>query len=321
MSVLILGGSRFLGRPLAEPLVAAGERPVMLNRGSRDIPPGVEFVRGDRAAPGGLAGLEGRRFDAVFDLSAYPAAWVREAVDTLAGRIGRYVFVSSGSVYAPSPELPWPEDAAGGPDPAWGTYAVEKLASERVLAGAAARFPVTVLRLPYVLGAGNYADREAFLFSRIAAGRPILLPGGGRAINQYVHAADVARAALAVAGRSGGQSFRIYNVGLPTAITNAALVALAARVAGRDAITCAVDVDAHGVASPLVDLTDFVFPFPDSHYFLDVRAIERDLGFHAVHSLEATLREFHTWWLTQPDRAPRQYARESRALAALKLAA
>jgi nucleoside-diphosphate-sugar epimerase len=321
MSVLILGGSRFMGRHIAEQLVAAGGRPVMLNRGSRDIPPGVEFVRGDRSVPGGLAGLAGRTFDAVVDLSAYQSAWVADAADALAGRVGHYVFISSGSVYAPSPELPWPEDATGGPDPAWGAYAVEKVAAERALARAAAAFPVTVLRLPYVLGAANYADREAFLFSRIAAGRPILLPGAGRAINQYVHAADVARAVLAVIGRPLAQPYRVYNVGLPTAITNAALVALAASIAGRAAITRAVDVDALGVASPVVDLTDFVFPFPDSHYFLDVRAIERDLGFRAAHSLEATLREFYAWWLTQPDRAPRPYARESRALAALKLAA
>jgi nucleoside-diphosphate-sugar epimerase len=321
MSVLILGGSRFMGRHIAEQLVAAGERPVMLNRGSRDIPEGVEFVHGDRAAPNGLAGLAGRTFDAVVDLSAYQSSWVADAAAALAGHIGRYVFISSGAVYAPSPELPWREDATGGPDPAWGAYAVEKVAAERMLAGAAAKFPVTVLRLPFVLGAGNYADREAFLFSRIAADRPILLPGGGRAINQYVHAADVARAVLAVIAAPAAEPCRVYNVGLPTAITNAGLVALAAKVAGRPARIRAIDAEALGVASPTVDLTDFVFPFPDSPYFLDVGAIARDLGFRADHSLEETLAGFHAWWLTQPDRAPREYARESRALAALKLAA
>jgi nucleoside-diphosphate-sugar epimerase len=321
MSVLILGGSRFMGRHIAEQLVAAGELPVMLNRGSRDIPPGVEFVRGDRSVAGGLDGLAGRKFDAVVDLSAYQSSWVRDAVTALAGRAGRYVFISSGAVYAPAAELPWREDTTGGPDPAWGNYAVEKVAAEGILAASAAQIPVTVLRLPFVLGAANYADREAFLFSRIAAGRPILLPGGGRAINQYVHAADVARAVLAVIAAPAARPYRVYNVAMPTAITNAGLVALAASVAGKVAVTRAIDAAALGVSSPAVDLVDFVFPFPDSHYFIDVRAIERDLGFRTVHTLEETLREFHAWWLTQPDRAPREYARESRALTALKLAA
>jgi 2'-hydroxyisoflavone reductase len=320
MSVLILGGSRFMGRHIAEQLVARGETVAMLNRGSRDIPAGVEFVRGDRSDPHGLHALSGRRFDAVVDLSAYQSAWVRDALGALAGHVGQYVFISSGAVYAPQPELPWKETSPVGPDPAWGTYAVEKVAAEKMLADAAGRVPVTILRLPFVLGAANYADREAFIFSRIALDRPILLPGGGSAINQYVHAADVARAVVAAVAQPG-RGLRTYNVGLPTAITNAGLVALAAKVARRNADVVAIDAAALGVASPTIDLADVVFPFPDTHYFLDVAAIAADLGVRAELSLEQTFREFHAWWLKEADRAPRAYARESRALAALKLAA
>jgi 2'-hydroxyisoflavone reductase len=68
MSVLILGGSRFMGRHIAEQLVAQGETVAMLNRGSRDLPAGVAFVRGDRSEARGLDALAGRRFDAVVDL-------------------------------------------------------------------------------------------------------------------------------------------------------------------------------------------------------------------------------------------------------------
>jgi 2'-hydroxyisoflavone reductase len=320
MSVLILGGSRFMGRHIAEQLVAQGETVAMLNRGSRDLPAGVAFVRGDRSEARGLDALAGRRFDAVVDLSAYQSSWVRDALNALAGNIGQYVFISSGAVYAPQPQLPWPETSPVGPDPAWGAYAVEKVAAEKMLAEASGKLPVTVLRLPFVLGAANYADREAFIFSRLALDRPILLPNGGVAVNQYVHAGDVARAAVAAIVRPGS-GLRTYNVGLPNAITNAGLVALAAKVAGRAANVVSIDPQALGVASPTVDLTDFVFPFPESHYFLDVSAIAANLGVRAQVSLEDTLREFHAWWLTQADRAPRAYARESRALAALKLAA
>jgi nucleoside-diphosphate-sugar epimerase len=98
-------------------------------------------------------------------------------------------------------------------------------------------------------------------------------------------------------------------------------VALAAQVARRKANVVPIDALALGVASPVVDLTDVVFPFPDTHYFLDAGAIAADLGVRAELSLEQTLREYHAWWLTEADRAPRAYARESRALAALKLAA
>jgi nucleoside-diphosphate-sugar epimerase len=320
MSVLILGGSRFMGRHIAEQLVAAGEKVAMLNRGSREMMPGVEFIRGDRADAHGLDGLAGRGFDAVVDLSAYQSSWVQDALTALVGRVGHYVFISSGAVYAPQPEVPWAETSPIGPDPAWGNYAIEKVAAEKMLAAASGKVPVTVLRLPFVLGPANYADREAFVFSRLALDRPILLPGGGAAINQYVHAADVARAVVAAIGRPG-KGCRTYNVGQSTAIANAGLVALAAKVARQQAAIIGVDAAALGVASPVIDLTDFVFPFPDTHYFLDTSAIAADLGVRAQVSLEATLREFHAWWITQADRAPRTYARESRALAALKLAA
>jgi nucleoside-diphosphate-sugar epimerase len=318
MSVLILGGNRFMGRHLAEMLIASGERPVVVNRGSKESLPGTEFVAGDRSKADGLAGLAGRKFDVVVDLSAYQATWVRDALARLRGHVGHYIFISSGVIYRREPEMPWPETNVVEPDPHWGSYATEKAASEEHLAEAAARdgLRVTSLRPPFVVGAANYADRESFVFGRLAAGRPILLPGGGLAVNQYVHAADVARAILAAIARPA-PGFRAFNVGLPGIVSNRGFAEMCAAVSGKPLEAISIDAAALGVESPVVELNDVVFPFPDANCYLDVRAIAEELDFTPRLSLRETLAEYHEWWLRQPDRAPKTYARETRALAAL----
>ena len=52
----------------------------------------------------------------------------------------------------------------------------------------------TALRFPYVLGPRNYADREEFLFNRLLDGEEILLPGDGKAVQQFLSATQAAEA-------------------------------------------------------------------------------------------------------------------------------
>ena len=314
MSILILGGNRFMGRYLSAQLAAAGKTPVLFNRGNLPAPRDVETVIGDRSTPDGMAALAGREFEAVIDLSAYKADWVESAIATVAPSAGHYVFVSSGAVYRPRQSLPWSEESPLGPDPAWGNYGREKLRAEALLSGfARAGHQVTIVRPPFVLGPENYADRESFIFARLLAKRPILLPGGGRAVNQYAHAADVAAAMVALLGRAG-EGLATYNVGLPSAISNRGIVELCATIAGVPAQIVDIDAALLGVASPEIDLTDVVFPFPDSHYFLDCSKLERDTGFRAGRSLEATLREFFAASGNGSKLKIKEYARETRAL-------
>lgn len=322
MRVLILGGTRFVGRHAARLLVAAGVEVTVLHRGvTGDAPAGTRSVIGDRAAPDGLAGLGDERFDAVLDLSAYFSDWTRSAAEALVDRTAHYVFISSGAVYRPSGEIPWPETTPYGPMAIWGRYGEEKTASERLLweAHAEGRFAVTVFRFPFILGPGNFADRESFVFSRLEAGRPILLPGGGEAINQFVYSEDVAEALVAALerpDRSGGEA---YNCTHRSAITNRGWVELCAEVAGIEAQLVPIDEEALGVAADTVDLTDLIFPYPSHHYVLDPSKLARDLGVESNVGNRRMIEEWAAWWETVPDHGPRRYAREDKALAALGL--
>jgi 2'-hydroxyisoflavone reductase len=100
MQLLIIGGTRFVGRHLVEQALARGHTPTLFNRGQSnpDLFPQVEQLRGDRASD--LALLKHRSWDAVVDTCGYLPRLVRLSAQVLAGQIDRYVFISTVSVYA-----------------------------------------------------------------------------------------------------------------------------------------------------------------------------------------------------------------------------
>jgi 2'-hydroxyisoflavone reductase len=99
MRFLVLGGTAFVGRAVARQALSAGYEVVCAARGrSGPVPAGATLVRVDRDAPD-LAPLNGQRFDAAVDVSSRPSQ-VRAAVGALAGRVGRWCYVSSVSAYA-----------------------------------------------------------------------------------------------------------------------------------------------------------------------------------------------------------------------------
>src|SRR5690242_8028389 len=100
MRLLVLGGTQFLGRHVAEEALRHGHALTLFNRGQTDPDafPEAEHVAGDR--DGGLDGLRGRDFDAVIDTSGYVPRVVRASAEQLRDHTRLYLFVSSISVYA-----------------------------------------------------------------------------------------------------------------------------------------------------------------------------------------------------------------------------
>ena len=104
MDLLLLGGTRFFGRFLAESALARGHRVTLFHRGQTgvELHAGAERILGDR--DGGIGALAGRRWDAVVDCCGYVPRVMGASCDTLNHGVGRYLFISSISVYAePTP--------------------------------------------------------------------------------------------------------------------------------------------------------------------------------------------------------------------------
>src|SRR5271167_4172843 len=103
MRLLILGGTRFVGRHFAAAALDGGHEVTLFNRGlsNPELFPRAEKLRGDRDREGDLAAaLAGRRWDAVIDFCGYRPEQVAAAARCLGGAVERYVFLSTISVYA-----------------------------------------------------------------------------------------------------------------------------------------------------------------------------------------------------------------------------
>ena len=100
MNLLIIGGKRFLGRHLVDSALARGHAVTLFNRGKSnpELFPQIETIIGDREHD--LEKLAGRVWDAVIDTCGYFPRIVHLATTSLERSVGRYVFISSISVYA-----------------------------------------------------------------------------------------------------------------------------------------------------------------------------------------------------------------------------
>jgi nucleoside-diphosphate-sugar epimerase len=160
MRVLILGGTKYLGRHLAEQALRAGHDVTLFNRGrtGTELFPGVPRLIGDRTAdgdPAGLTALGTGTWDKVFDFSGFHPRQVAATAGMLAPRIGQYVFMSSIAVYPPSAEAGRTEDAPLlPPESDGGEYGNLKVACERE-AEAAMPGQATSVRAGLVSGPGD----------------------------------------------------------------------------------------------------------------------------------------------------------------------
>jgi nucleoside-diphosphate-sugar epimerase len=206
MRLLVLGGTEFVGRAVAEEALGRGAEVTVFNRGRQAPITGTTALTGDRLAEGGLAALRrGGEWDAVVDTWSGAGEAVGRTAELLRGRAGHYGYVSSRSVYrwgvpAPTEQSP----LAGTDDPG---YAGDKLRGE--LAAAAFGGPVLLARAGLILGPYENIGRLPWWLGRLARGGPTLAPGPRDLPLQYVDARDLAAFLLdaGLAGLSGA-----YNV-------------------------------------------------------------------------------------------------------------
>ncbi|MDP9843226.1 NAD-dependent epimerase/dehydratase family protein [Streptosporangium lutulentum] len=257
MRTLILGGTKFLGRVLAEEALRRGHNVTTFNRGtSGDDVLGVDAVRGDRTSENDLAALAARGpWDAVVDTSGMTTPMVEGSTRALADAVDRYVFVSTVNVYEGWPTDPLDDESsvreytpvgpAGESDA--DEYGRLKAGSEQAVRTTYGE-QATLLRPSVILGPHEYVGRIPWWLSRIQAGGRVLAPGRPEWPIQPIDVRDVAAFALDTAERNLAGS---YNLAAPIGhSTFGAFLGACRDVTGADAELVWVDdvfLREHGV--------------------------------------------------------------------------
>ncbi|MEV7388886.1 NAD-dependent epimerase/dehydratase family protein [Streptomyces sp. NPDC091215] len=233
MRILVIGGTWFLGKNIAEAALSKGWSVTTFNRGrsGQDVE-GVETVHGDRTARNDLNRLAQQGpWDAVIDTSSsdFPPRDILLATTTLRAVARRWVHISTVSVYQgwphqpltdTSPRLDCPPDAdetygyTGG-DGSPTVYGFQKAGGERAVAetfGDAAVF----LRPGVILGPEEYVGRLPWWLERAKRGGRIVAPAPAEQRIQPVDVRDVADFALSMAASSASGG---YNVTHPEGIS------------------------------------------------------------------------------------------------------
>jgi nucleoside-diphosphate-sugar epimerase len=283
--VLILGGTAWLGREIAEQLVAQGVEVTCLARGeSGAVPSGVTFVRSDRRLPGAYDLVAGNVWDKIIELS-YEADLVTGALETLAGSTQHWTLVSSVSVYASNVEPGAAEEAVLVEPSDVDDYAHAKVAAERATTeGVGDR--LLIVRPGLIVGPGDMSDRFSYWVSRLALASDdaVLVPDSHGRYVQFIDVRDLAGWLISAGHR---RLTGIYNAVGSSRELSTVLMA-AAQVAGHTGELISADDDwltAHNVnywagprSLPLwLPRSDAAFAQRSRSRFVDAGGTERNL--------------------------------------------
>lgn len=251
----MLGGTSFVGRAIVEQALSRGDDVTLFSRGrtGTELFPEAARLVGDRDT-GDYAALAGSRWDAVVDVSAYVPRHVQQAADAVDP--GRYLLISTGSVYDPHRAPVVMDEDAPRRAPERGTEVVDdrtygplKVACED---DARARYGerATVVRPGIVAGPHDPTDRFTWWARRAARGGRVALPARSDQPVQVVDSRDLARLVVALLHDDRPGTFNA--VGPAEPVTLAELVHACAR--GADTTVEVVPVDPSAVAPgfPLV---------------------------------------------------------------------
>lgn len=211
MKILIIGGTKFLGRHLLDAALRNNHEITLFNRGKKyadEEIPKTEQIHGDRNFE--LEKLVGRNFDAVIDTCGYLPQTVKKSAEFFKDKAGKYVFISSGSVYADAMEADYNETAETAKLSDEEREKFEKLdlkqelnafvlgesygalkklceeAAERAMPGR-----VLSVRAGMIVGAFDWTDRFAYWVMRVARGGKVLAPGTPENFVQLIDARDL----------------------------------------------------------------------------------------------------------------------------------
>ncbi|ESS11677.1 MAG: nucleoside-diphosphate-sugar epimerase [uncultured archaeon A07HR60] len=263
-NVLMIGGTRFIGRHTVEEFHDHGYDVTLLNRGNHDNPFGedVTHIQGDRADDTALQAAQlSVDPDVVIDCVAYQPADVETATDIFAD-VDAYVYISSGAAYDRE-EIPKRESetpikgctADQATDQSGATYGNRKAQGDRAVFRAAADgVNAMSVRPCIVYGPHDYTERLDYWIDRVASHDQVVVPGDGQNLWHRAFVGDVASALRVVAEE--GEPGEAYNVGDRQLVTLAEMVETIAEALETECEVVTAGADA--LASASLQPDDFI---------------------------------------------------------------
>jgi len=224
LRLLVLGGTKFLGRAIVDAALAGGHEVSIFTRRQTnpELFPEAEHLIGDR--DGDLSALEGGEWGAAVDTSGFFPRIVRGSAELLRGRVGHYTFVSSVSVYADLAEPPDESTAVGAMEDEsleemgdeFQYYGPLKALCEREVERA---FPngALIVRPGLIVGPHDPTDRFTYWPRRLARGGEILAPAPADEPVQFIDVRDLGEWIVRMAEERRTGIFNAVNEGMPWA--------------------------------------------------------------------------------------------------------
>jgi 2'-hydroxyisoflavone reductase len=298
VQLLVIGGTRFVGRAFVEQAVRDGHDVAVFHRSvsEPDDFPSVEHLHGDRDGQLGL--LRGRSWDAVLDTCAYIPRAVREAFAALRDVAGHYTLVSTLSVHPDDMPAGSTERAATHQPPfpptelvTDETYGPLKVACEHE-ARRAFGDRCLIIRPGYIVGPHDPSDRFTFYLRRAAGGGEMAAPGPPDAPFQVIDVRDLAAFMLGRIEAADGGVFGVVGPGEPIVMGD--VLEAARDVAAADTTFTWVSEEFLGAAG---DQAQEWFPmwepqFPGAHTYDAAKAVAA--GLHR-RPLAQTVADTLTW--------------------------
>jgi 2'-hydroxyisoflavone reductase len=241
MKLLVLGGTRFVGRHFAEAALARGHQVTLFHRGRTNpgLFPDAEEVLGDRDDH-----LPRGRWDAVVDFCGYVPRQVRKSSAELDAV--RYVLISTISVYADfrvrglteeSPVKQPPRGRENEEEVTPESYGWLKALCERELE----KNRSLIVRPGILVGPHDYTGRFSYWVWQVAKGGKVIAPGRPQRPVQFLDARDLAAWLLKMVEEQKTGTFNATGPDRP--LTMGELLATCREVTGSGATFTWVDRD------------------------------------------------------------------------------
>ena len=292
MKLLILGGTKFVGRHLAEAALERGWEVSLFHRGKSnpDILPDANHLLGDRFED--LSVLQGKEWDFAVDTSAYVPRAVRLMGEALKGRVGRLAFISTISVYADGGATESDSPKATVADPTTEEITGETYGGLKVLCEEELQkhWPDNswIVRPGIIAGPYDPTDRFTYWVDRVARFKSFVKPAR---LNQPIQALDArALGEFLLDGLIDGQSQTVNTVGPEASLDFDHLLKRIRRELRAEEFELLPRPD--GITLPLE-----LPPERNRMFEVDPR-LAIDMGLN-LPSIRSTIRSTYEWWKTQ----------------------